>query len=88
MGIYLGNLTIKELEEKHSITLSDEHRSALESMRQNNADNVKSDKFHIFDIPRVIACGSKDTAIKVYEILKQYSIKGHIEIAVESNQRT
>lgn len=82
MAIYLGNFTVKRLEDEHSFTLSDEHRATLESMRQDNAENVKMDKFHIFDIPRVIACGSKDTAIKVYEILKQYSIKGHIEIAV------
>lgn len=82
MAIYLGNLTVKELEDKHSFTLSDEERATLESMRQDKAENVKSDKFHVFDIPRVIACGSKDTAIKVYEILKQYSIKGHIEIGV------
>lgn len=82
MAIYLGNLTTKELEDKHSFTLSDKHRAILESMRQNEAENVKSDKFHIFDIPRVIACGSKDTAIKVYDILKQYSIKGHVEIGV------
>ena len=83
MAIYLGNFTVKELEDEHSFTLSDEHRATLESMRQDKAENVKSDKFHIFDIPRVIACGSKDTAIKVYEILKQYSIKGHLEIGVE-----
>lgn len=82
MVIYLGNLTVKELEDKHSFTLSDEERATLESMRQDKAENVQSDKFHIFDIPRVIACGSKDTAIKVYEILKQYSINGHIEIGV------
>lgn len=82
MAIYLGNLTVKELEDKHSFTLSDEERATLESMRQDMAEVVKNDKFHIFDIPRVIACGSKDTAIKVYEILKQYSIKGHIEIGV------
>ena len=83
MAIYLGNFTVKELEDKHSFTLSDEERATLESMRQDKAENIKSDKFHIFDIPRVIACGSKDTAIKVYEILKRYSIKGHIEIGVE-----
>lgn len=82
MVIYLGNLTVKELEDKHSFTLSNEHRITLESMRQNKAENVKSDNFHIFNIPRVIACGSKDTAIKVYEILKQYNIKGDIEIDV------
>ncbi len=34
MAIYLGNLTVKELEDKHSFTLSDEHRVTLESMRQ------------------------------------------------------
>lgn len=84
MNILLGNLTVKELESEHGFNLSDEHRTALERMRQNKAEVYKTDKFHIFDIPRTILCGSKDVAVNVYEILKLYDIKGHIEIAIDN----
>lgn len=83
MAILLGNLTVKELEEKHGFSLSDEHRQTLESMRQNTAQPIKNDKFHIFDLPRTILCGSEGIAIKVYEILKQYKIEGKINIAIK-----
>lgn len=82
MAIYLGNLTVKELESEHSFSLSDADRETLESMRQDNAYNIDSEEFHIFDFPRTIACGSKDTALKVYNILKHYSIKGQFGISV------
>ena len=83
MAILLGNLKLKELEENHGFSLSDEHRQTLESMRQNTAQPIQKDKFHIFDMPRTILCGSEAIAVKVYEILKQYEIKGNIDIAIE-----
>lgn len=82
MGILLGNLSVRELEEKHGFTLSDEDRQALESMRQSSAQKIEDGKFHIFDMPRHILCGSYDTAVKVHEILKKYEIKGSIGISI------
>lgn len=82
MGFQLGNKTVEEIEQEHSFVLSDEHRAELQNMRQDNAQTIESDKFHIFDIPRAITCGSMKTATRVYEILKQYDIKGRITICV------
>ena len=52
-------------------------------MRQSNAQKIEDGKFHIFDIPRMILCGSYDTAVKVHEILKKYNIKGRIDISID-----
>lgn len=82
MGFSLGNKTIEEIEQEHSFVLSDEHRTELRNMRQDDAQNIASDKFHIFDMPRTISCGSMETATRVYGILKQYDIKGRITIGV------
>lgn len=82
MKFQLGNKTVEEIEQEHSFVLSDEHRTKLRDMRQDDAQNIASNKFHIFDMPRVIRCGSMETATIVYEILKQYDIKGHITIGV------
>lgn len=82
-GFMLGNLSVEEMEIKHSFTLSDEDRKVLESMRQKVADVKRGDNvFHIFDIPRTIVCGNMETAQKVYDILKKYKICGQIQIAV------
>ena len=83
MVFLLGNLSVRELEEKHGFVLSDEDRQVLESMRQSNVQRIKDGQFHIFDIPRNILCGSYETAVKVHEILKQYDIKGRIDISIK-----
>lgn len=84
MGIALGNLTIKELEEKHGFTLTEEHRSTLEAMRQDNAQHIEKGKFHIFDMPRNILCGDDGTCKKVYSILKEYKIKGQVGLTYQN----
>lgn len=84
MGIALGNFTIKELEEKHGFTLTDEHRSTLEAMRQDSAQHIEKGKFHIFDIPRSIICGDSNTCQKVYNILKEYKIKGQVGLSFQA----
>ena len=81
MSIFLGNLSVRELETNHGFTLSEEDRQILESMRQSNAQIIEDGKLHIFDIPRCILCGSDDTLVKVYEILKKYNIKGSIALS-------
>lgn len=78
MGILLGNLTIRDLEEKHSFTLSDDDRATLESMRQDSAQKIENGKFHIFNMPRSIVCSDSNTCQKVYNILKEYKIKGQV----------
>lgn len=83
MGIRLGNLTFRELAERHQFTLTEEELATLEALRQDNASIEKgADKCHIFDMPRVIVCGNKDTQHRVVDILMKYAgeIKGEIQI--------
>ncbi len=83
MGIRLGNLTFRELAEKHQFTLTEEELAALEALRQDNARVEEgADKCHIFDMPRVIVCGNEDTQHKVVSVLMKHAseIKGEIQI--------
>lgn len=78
MPIYLGNLTIKEMESRMGITLTDAERETLEHMRCDSANTIPAGQFHIFDIPQCVVCGSMDAAMKCKEILTPYvsQIKG------------
>ena len=83
MGIRLGNLTFRELAEMHQFTLTEEELATLEALRQDDASVEKgTDKCHIFDMPRVIVCGNKDTQHRVVDIMMKHTgeIKGEIQI--------
>lgn len=83
MGIRLGNLTFRELAEMHQFTLTEDELTTLEVLRQEDATIKEgTDKCHIFDMPRVIVCGNKDTQHKVVDVLMKHAgeIKGEIQI--------
>ena len=85
MSIMLGNFSTEQLQIILGIELSKEESDLLESMRQNEASNIAKDKWHCFDMPFVLICGSMDTAIKVHEVLLPYSekMKRQIKISIE-----
>ena len=70
--IMLGNLSLKQIEERTGISVSSEDRETLGEMRQEKAENIASGKWHCFDLPFMIMCGDKPTAEKVVKILSQY----------------
>ncbi len=70
--IMLGNLTLKQIEERTGIVISSEDREILGEMRQEKAENIMPGKWHCFDLPFMIVCGDKPTAEKVVKILSQY----------------
>ena len=72
MGIYLGNLSVKQMQDRLGITLTDQDFNALNNMRECVIDNVSADQMHIYDIPFMVYCGSYDTAVKVKDILSPY----------------
>lgn len=84
MGIYLGNLSVKQIEERLEIVLSEEDREVLKNSQEENASNVPENKWHGFDIPFIIVCGSMDMAIKVRDILSKYDkdMKGTLQIGI------
>ena len=72
MGIMLGNLTVRQIEDRTGIKFSDKDVAELNEMRQEKAENIESGKWHCFDLPFMIVCGDKPTAEKVFKILSQY----------------
>lgn len=85
MSICLGNLTVTEIEKRLGITLTDDERDFFDKSHQAKAGNIADNKWHCFDIPFSIVCGSMDFAKKVHGILKPYEgdMIGNIGIALE-----
>lgn len=85
MAIYLGNLTVEQIEERLGIQFSDSEKEELGAARQENASNIAAGKWHCFDIPFMIACGSYDFAERVKEILTPYvnDMKCPISVGVD-----
>ena len=69
MSIYLGNLSAKEMCERLGIECT-EQIADMELAREQKAD-VKSgtDKWHCFDIPFEVVCGTREVAMVWYDIL-------------------
>lgn len=86
MPIYLGNMTVRQIEERLGITLDAEASEFLARTRQDIASNLAPDKWHCYDLPFIIACGSREMATKVMEILRPYSeqMKVPIQIGVDT----
>lgn len=73
-GIALGNLTIKEMEKRCGIVLSDNERKTLEELREPICDKVdEREKIHIYDIPFMIVCGNAAARKIVFDILMPYA---------------
>lgn len=72
MGIILGNLTVRQIEDRTGIKLSDKDVAELNEMRQEKAENIESGRWHCFDFPFMIVCGDKPTAEKILNILNVY----------------
>lgn len=77
MSIMLGNLSVEQMENRLGIALSDEHRRILEDSRQERVNGVplEDGSWHCFDIPFMMVCDTKTTAIKLRDIIKPYLIE-------------
>ena len=73
--IYLGNLSIHEVETRLGVQFSETDRKDLQSMLNPDANVIEKGKVHFFDIPFFAACGDAETAIKVVDILTKYDHK-------------
>jgi hypothetical protein len=82
MDIMLGNLTIKEFSERSGVIFSDEDERFLSKHRVEHASIITKDKFHIFDIPFSILCGSQEFAQKLYDVIKKYDFSGSPQLRI------
>ena len=74
MSIYLGNLSVEQIEERTGITLKDEDREYLKKHRQEavNDTPLEVGKWHCFDIPFMIMTGNQETAEHYRDMLLSY----------------
>lgn len=72
--IYLGNLSIEDIEKRTGITLTDEHRQYMNEHRQMevNSTPIKKGFWHGFDIPFMLMTSDKETAKEYVEMLSVY----------------
>ena len=71
--IFLGNLSIEEIEKRTGIILNDKDREYMKAHRQENVSvPLESGAWHGFDFPFCITASDKETA-KVYaDMLSAY----------------
>ena len=83
--MYMGNLSVEQIEERLGIELTEAEREELRSTRQMKATDIAPDKWHGFDFPFMIACGSREMATKVCGILSPYSsqMKCRLQVGID-----
>ena len=84
----LGNLSVAQIEERLGIQLAEAERSEMESMRQMKATGIAPDKWHGFDFPFMIVCGSREMAEKLYKMLSPYGgkMKCQLQIGISGGE--
>lgn len=83
MNIYLGNLSIGQIESEYSVVFTDEDKQWLKEHHQDEASNIQSDKWHFFDIPRVMMAGSYEFAKEINDRFEKYCFQGQFFIGIE-----
>ena len=69
MSIYLGNLSIDDIERRLGVTFPEELRDYMKKRRQHKASDILPGKWHCFDIPFAIICGDRETAEEIIKYL-------------------
>lgn len=72
--MFLGNLTIEQIEERMGVEFPPAVRAELRETRQEKVNNVEIQKghWHCFDIPFAFMCADEETARHFYELLKPF----------------
>jgi len=88
MSIYLGNLSIEEMEKRSGIEFPEGLKTLLKDTRQEKAKNVQKGKWHCFDIPFMLVCGDMELAHNVHNYLLPFSdsFDKPLHIGVSENQ--
>jgi len=85
MSIYLGNVSIEEMQSRSGVVFPEELIAYMSDKRQHEACNLQKDKWHCFDIPFVLACENIEMAKEIYRHLESMSdyFKEQLQISVQ-----
>lgn len=89
MSIMLGNLSVKQIEERLGIEFPEETREFMRENHEPNASNIPKGKWHCFDIPFTIVCGDMKTAEKIYYSVKDKSdeCKDRLQFSLDTSNK-
>jgi len=82
----LGNLTFEQMETRAGIVFPKELKAYMKERQQENASNIKSGKWHCFDIPFMLVCGDREVATEIYKHLKPLTsnFKQQMQIGIQN----
>lgn len=85
MGIMLGNLSVKEIEERAGVEFPEKLIEFMNTNHQEKAENIKAGKWHCFDMPFNLVCGDMETASTIFDHIKDKSsdFKQQMQISVQ-----
>jgi hypothetical protein len=88
MSIMLGNLSVKQIEERLGIDFPKDIKEFMEESHQSSASNVEKGKWHCFDIPFCLVSGDIETAIKIFNSVKDKAdkCKETLQFAIQAIQ--
>lgn len=81
--ICLGNLSVEQIEKEYSVVFSEEDRQWLYEHHQDKASDIEKNKWHFFDIPRLMVAGSRELCQEIYNRFLKYSFNGQFRLGVE-----
>ena len=81
--IYLGNLSVDQIQREYCVSFSEEDKKWLLEHHQDKAEGIESNKWHFFDIPRIIIVGSQEFRQELHNRLIKYEFVGQFGIGVE-----
>jgi len=79
MSVYLGNLSVEQIEKEYGFTFTDEERNRLKELQHHAASfNDGETGWHMFDIPRHLCVSKGKVGREVLNIFQKHNseIKG------------
>ena len=74
MSIYLGNMSVKDIEREHGFEFSGEEREALKKTHHQNADFKDGETgWHMFDIPPFLVISNGPVGHKALDIFMSHN---------------
>ena len=78
MAIYLGNLTVEQIERRLGIKITGQDKKHLESTRQEkvNGTPIETGKWHCYDLPFMFMTHDRKTAESFRDLFMNYDMSG------------
>lgn len=88
MNIYLGNLSLADMQRRSGVSFPQELIDFMEPRHQPVTANVGSGQWHCYDLPFFLQCGDMETAQMIYGHLRALSggFKEPLQIGVSEAQ--